>query len=140
MVTDAFRKGDKLFTLPDGSLLSVALSRVRKPKIRLKDNTATVELYLSAEVTEPHSLDLDSAALKRYLETHMNAELNEIFRALQSVNSDAMGFGRYAARRFQTVEAWEAYDWKAAYQRLNAAFSVQLRLLNKQNRTERTQP
>ena len=128
MVTDDFVRGEKLFTLPDGQTLSVTLSRVRKPKIRLTGNNATVELHLNADPTSPQSIPMDRDALKTFLKTQLEAELAAVFHALQSVNSDAMGFGRAAAQRMRTVEAWEAYDWKAAYRALSVTFTVQITL------------
>ena len=66
--------------------------------------------------------------LKGLLQSHLEQMLNSVFRALQKANSDAMGFGRFAAMRFLTAEDWEAYDWKAAYRALSVGFSVHIRL------------
>ena len=128
MVTDAFRRGEALLHLPDGRELAVTLYRMRKPKIALSGGRAAVTVYLEADPTEPQTVELDSMELRTILKTQLEAELSAVFAALQRVNSDAMGFGRAAAKRFRTVEAWEAYDWKAAYRALAVTFTVQLRL------------
>lgn len=128
MVKDVFRRGELLFTLPDGSPMSVTLYRMRAPKIRLNGSAAQVELYLEADPTEPQILSMDSETLRQYLEQQLSGELAAVFAALQRVGSDAMGFGRCAARAFRTAEAWEAYDWKADYQRLSVTFSVSVKL------------
>ena len=128
MVTDAFRRGDVLFTLPDGGEMAVTLYRVRKPKIRLSDGTAKVQLFLEADFSEPQTISVTSGALRTFIQERLENELSEVSRALQRVNSDAMGFGRFAARSFDTVEAWEAYDWKAAYRTLRIEFSVSVKL------------
>ncbi len=128
MVTGAFRSGELLFTLPDGQPLSVKLYRVRKPKIALKDSTATVRLYLEADVVGPETVSMTSDELKAFLKVQMEEMLMRVFLALRDANSDAMGFGRFAAKRFSTAEDWEAYDWKAAYRNLDAVFMVHVKL------------
>ena len=128
MVTDAFRKGGMRFTLPDGSTLDAALYRMRTPKIRLKNGTATVELFLEADILEPAFASADRDALITFLQDQLETELNAVLSALQSVNSDAMGFGRFRAKQFRTAAEWEACDWKAEYQKLSVTFSVSLML------------
>lgn len=128
MVTDAFRRGEVQLTLPDGRELAVTLYRMRKPKLRLSGGSASVTVYLEADPTEPQTIEMDSEQLKSLLQSHLETELMAVFSALQKANSDAMGFGRLAARRFTDTEAWEAYDWKAAYRTLSVTFTVQLKL------------
>ena len=128
MVTDAFRRGEVLYTLPDARRMTVVLYRMRKPKIRLYDGAATVELYLEADPSEPQTIPMDSETLKTFLKARLEEELFEVFSALQRANSDAMGFGRFAARAFRTVEDWQNYDWKADYRKLTVMFSVQVKL------------
>ncbi len=128
MVTDAFRKGELRFTLADGSMLDATVYRMRAPKIRLKNGEATVELFLEADIFEPADSSADRDQLKSFLKNRLETELSAIFSALQSVNSDAMGFGRYRAKQFKTVSDWEACDWKAEYRSLKAVFSVTIML------------
>ena len=73
------------------------------------------ELYLEADVISPQTVPMTSEECKAFLESHLEQMLVRVFTALRGANSDAMGFGRLAAKRFTTVEAWEAFDWKAAY-------------------------
>jgi len=128
MVTDAFRKGEMHFTLPDGRTLRAALYRMRAPKIRLGHGTATVNLFLEADVLEPTSLPMERNALKRFLTERIEAELSQVLTALQSVDSDAMGFGRFRAKQFRSASEWEACDWKSEYRELKVTFSVMLML------------
>lgn len=128
MVTDAFRRAELLFPLPDGTPMSVVVYRMRAPKITFRDSGAYAELYLEADPASPQSTGMERNELKRYLEERIEAELQAVFSALQRVNSDAMGFGRYAVRRFKSTEEWDAYDWKAAYRTLSVTFSVTLML------------
>lgn len=127
-VLDEFRKGELMFTLPDGQPLVVKLYRMRAPKIRLNAGEATVKLFLEADLMEPESMPMDSEALKSFLETRLAAELDAVFAALKRHNSDAMGFGRFAAKRFRSASDWEAFDWKAAYRDLRATFTVTVML------------
>ncbi|MBR0507759.1 MAG: hypothetical protein IJJ86_04040 [Clostridia bacterium] len=128
MVTDAFRRAELLFPLPDGTPMSVALYRVRAPKITMNENGARAELFLEAEPVSPQSTGMEREELKAFLSERIESELKAVLSALQRVNSDAMGFGRYAVRRFKSTEEWEAYDWKATYRTLNVTFSVKLML------------
>lgn len=128
MVTDAFRRGERICTLPDGQPLVVTLYRVRRPKIRLSDGTAQVRLYLEADVSKPQTVPMDSETFKAFVRDGIEAELAAVCRALQSVGSDAMGFGRFAAKGFRSAAQWEAYDWKTAYRALKVTFSVSLGL------------
>lgn len=128
MVTGAFRKGEMHYTLPDGGTLRAALYRMRAPKIRLKNGEATVRLYLKADVIEPETVLMERNALKAYLANRLETELSVVLAALQSVNSDAMGFGRFRAAQFRSASGWEACNWKAEYKTLRVTFSVTLML------------
>ncbi|MBQ4423706.1 MAG: hypothetical protein II872_05240 [Clostridia bacterium] len=128
MVTDAFERGELLLTLPDGTPMSVVLYRVRAPKITLTGENARVELYLEADPVSPEYTGMGRAERKAFLKERIEAELDAVFSALQRVNSDAMGFGRFAAMRFKSAEDWEAYDWKADYRTLSVSFSVTVML------------
>jgi len=128
MVTDAFRRGEILFTLPDGTPMSVTLYRVRAPKITLGEDAAHVRLFLEADPISPKSIGMERGALKTFIGQRIEAELNAVCAALQRVNSDAMGFGRFAAKRFKSAEDWEVYDWKNAYRLLSVSFSVTVKL------------
>ncbi len=128
MVTGAFKSGELLFPMPDGQQLSVKLYRVRKPKIALKGDTATVRLYLEADIVGPETVPMTSEELKALLKARLEEMLMRVFLALRETNSDAMGFGRFAAKRFLTAEDWEAFDWKAAYRSLDANFTVFIKL------------
>ena len=38
-------------------------------------------------------------------------------------------FGRQAVKRFRSVKAWEAFDWKAAYKTMDAEFLFKVELV-----------
>ena len=128
MVKDGFRRGEMGFVLEDGTALRVTLYRTRAPKIELDGRSAAVTLYLEADTYAPQAIPMESDALKSYLERQLSIELDAVLRALQEVNSDAMGFGRFAAKRFHTAAAWENYDWKADYRALSVTFTVNMML------------
>lgn len=128
MVTGAFRRGEMAFSLPDGKTVRVTLYRTRAPKIRVHGRDASVKLYLEADLNSPESVPMESEALKTLLEEQLEEELQTVLSALQRVNSDAMGFGRYAVRQFRSTDAWEAYDWKADYRALSVTFTVNVML------------
>ena len=128
MVTGAFERGELGFTLPDGQLLRVTLYPVRAPKIRLEKGKAEVELFFEADPFGPESLPMQSDTLRAFLEDRLKTELEAVFSAVQRVDSDVMGFGRFAAKRFFKASDWEQYDWKADYRTLTVSFSVSVML------------
>ncbi len=130
MVTDAFRRGKRVFTLPDGRPLVVTLYRMRRPQIELSGDTAQVKLYLEADFSQPQTVPMDSETFKAFVRDRIEADLAAVCRALQNAGSDAMGFGRFAAKAFHSAAAWEAYDWKTAYRALKVTFTVSLGLVN----------
>ena len=136
MTTGVFRKGEMLFTLPDRTLLSTALYRLRAPKIRLKGGEATVELFLEADVLSPVPVSTDGEELRRFLEAQLETELSGVCAALQRANSDAMGFGRFRAKQFRRVSDWENCDWKAEYRALSVRFCVTVMLSHNPRETE----
>ncbi len=128
MVLGTFRRGELQFTLPDGRPIRVTLYRLRAPKIRLSEGDASVSVFLEADPSDPERLPINRAELKAFLEDRLETELCEVFSVLQRAGSDAMGFGRYAAKRFRSVGEWKAYDWKTAYRSLSVSFSVTVML------------
>lgn len=128
MVRDTFESGELLCALPDGQPLAVRLYRVRRPNVTLYGNAAQVTVYLEADVTEPESVSMTSEELSDWIVSVLEERMRRTFSALQAANSDAMGFGRFAVRRFHSTAAWEAYDWKAAYRTLSVSFCVRLKL------------
>ena len=129
MVTGAFRKGELHFTLPDGTPLRVGLYRLHAPKIHLKGSKTTVALFLEADVLSPETA-ADRTELRQFIKEQLETELSALCSALQRANCDAMGFGRFRAKQFKSVSAWEACDWKAEYRALDVAFSVTVMLSN----------
>ena len=85
-------------------------------------------MYLEADLVSPQTVDMTSDELTAFLSSHLEQLLSRVFAALQRVNSDAMGFGRFAAMRFTSAEAWESFDAKAAYRALTVDFTAHVRL------------
>ena len=54
-----------------------------------------------------------------------------MLQRVQQLGSDCAGFGRLAIRRYATIEAWEATDWKSIYASAGLQVSVNLRLVEK---------
>lgn len=128
MVTDAFQSGELICTAQDGRMIEVKLRRVKRPRMSVENGQATAELFLEADVISPASDPIAEEALTALLETELASMLREVYDALRGMNSDAMGFGREAAKRFSTVEAWEAFDWKAEYRQMPCTFTAHVRL------------
>ena len=128
MVTGDFQRGEMRFTLPGQQEITVALYRVRAPKLHGSGSSVTAEIFLEADLLEPETLPIGSETLKAFLEEQIGKELGTVLLAQQRANSDAMGFGRLQAKRVRSASDWENYDWKADYRALKVTFSVTVML------------
>lgn len=129
MVNDRFERGRVLLQLDDGTLLTAYLYRLSAPKIEFSMDGACVSITLEADIEQPEYVPLEKRdAFQAMLEERLETELSHVLKSLQEHNSDAMGFGRYAVRSFDSTAAWEAFDWKAVYRSLPVSFSVNVRL------------
>lgn len=63
---------------------------------------------------------------KQRIEAYLSSRLLEVFEKCRSAGSDAMGFGRSAAKHFKTLREFDSYDWKAAFRNAEAEFIVEL--------------
>lgn len=61
---------------------------------------------------------------KKLVEEYFEKELDRIAKYCKKVNSDAMGIGRYVSKKFNTIEEWEAFDWKKMYPETEIKFNV----------------
>ncbi|MDD4075973.1 MAG: Ger(x)C family spore germination C-terminal domain-containing protein, partial [Eubacteriales bacterium] len=66
--------------------------------------------------------------LKAELTAYMENAVQGVFVSCRDMRCDALGFGRYASRRFSDAEAWRAYEWKEKYKSMRADFRVELLL------------
>lgn len=114
----------------DGQDVNVFVRSKGKPKFSLTlepKPAATVSVPLRAYLEQPEDMSEEEInEVKARLEAQIEEGLSELFYACRAKGSDAMGFGRYAVKRFSKQEAWRNYDWKAAYAMLEATFSVEI--------------
>lgn len=56
--------------------------------------------------------------------------ITQLLHTLQSLRSDALGFGRIAVRNYLTLDAWESSRWKEQYIRAQTDVDIRLTLVN----------
>ena len=126
-----FRAGRISFLLDSGETAVVRLERRRaiRRSLELEDSPlAQVTIPLRGEVELGANAAASNDDLEALLSQRLEAELNRLLSTLQSLNCDAMGFGKLAVRKFSDTGDWENYDWKEAYGRMECRFSVSLQL------------
>ncbi len=128
MALGEFYEGHIRLENEDGREVSLFISAESPPEVEMRlapTPAAKVSVHLSASPQQPESMDIESLnALGQTLERQLEDRLGELFRLCQSYESDAMAFGRSAAKQFATAEDWADYDWNAAYQSMSATFFV----------------
>lgn len=120
MVRGDFAEGQMTLYHPAHGTVSVKL-RLCRASVSLE----AVALSLEATVLYPLAAGEDEA-LVPWLASETERGLAETFAALQALNADAMGFGRFDAMQhpFAVTE-----DWKARYPAISPSFAVEVRLL-----------
>ncbi|MBR1586439.1 MAG: hypothetical protein IJ662_12935 [Clostridia bacterium] len=63
------------------------------------------------------------------LENQIGGEIRTLIQKLQGLDSDALGFGDLAVRRFWTIGAWESLNFKGLYREAAIDIRLSLRLL-----------
>ena len=132
MANGDFVQGRMRFTDAQGEESSVYLKAKGTPKVTLtlgEKPFAQVSIRLQAVIEQPEDLPAgQEPEVEAEMETHLTDALSRLFAACRACGSDAMGFGRSAIKQFGSAAAWEGYDWKSVYKRLNVAFSVDVEL------------
>lgn len=141
MATGKFTEGRRQIPGPGGKLLSVYLRAEKKPKttFSLTGNAAranvTIPLLMFVELPQTGGIGTDDTII-RFAEQSLTADTEALFACCRRLGCDAMGFGKQAVQSFHSGEAWEAFDWRAAYAGLEASFTYEIRLLHGVNKSE----
>lgn len=108
-------RGDarEVFYTAEGVYFTLSQRRAAKHRVTEKDGRFTLhaEVWLSA-IPAGFESSLSMAALRTHLENDFKRQL--LF--YQALATDPIGFGYQAARRFATIDQWEAFDWRSAFQ------------------------
>lgn len=134
LVAGGFENGGMTFPLPEGGgVLYAAVRQAGAADIELTAGAvprAEVRLSLRMSAMHPEELPqgLSAERMERRIEALLTERLERLFAACRALGTDVFGFGRIAVRQFQSVAAWEAYDWESAFCRMEAAFHVDVSL------------
>lgn len=133
MANGEFQNGRVQMMTDDGKPISVSLRQTKKPSRKLElGNPARgkVEVYLRADIELPQSdLGYTNEELEGMIEDELSAAYPPLFAACRELNADVFGFGRLAKGKFSLAADWENFDWKSAYRTMEAAFSVEVDLV-----------
>lgn len=133
IVRGDFCEGRMNIEIDNRVLCVFAANNKRRIRMKLDGEGASAEVEIKLNITierDPTNRvarEFDQGEGKK-LEEYLEREFERVFLKLKSLRSDAMGFGRSASMLFNDIDAYERFDWKDAYQRLKARFSVELSL------------
>ena len=107
----------------NGVPLHITASRPAALQVDVSVSPAVLRVELRCASEHPP----DSAADESAVETLLERDILSLIARLQSLGCDGIGFGGIAARRFLTVQAWEAFQWKRVYAAAQAQVKVTVR-------------
>jgi hypothetical protein len=100
----------------------VSLTPRYGPKLSVLNNGDRLTLYVHADLNLLPKLgaevDLDA------LQASFTQSIRALIEKLQSMGTDALGFGSKAVRQFQTLDAWQDSSWKQHYRAANLSIDV----------------
>lgn len=133
LATGQFQNGGMRFTDDStGREYYFRVTPAGPPDVKLTLNEtpqAQVRLQLGMSMVHPYRLEGETVeTLESKAQDWLQTGLQRLFDTCQQLGTDAFGFEKQAVRQFTSVAAWERYDWRAAYQRLQASFTVSVSL------------
>lgn len=132
MALDEFERGRIYMNDPDGQVMSVLLLRrnAAKHQLTLGDEPkAEIKIDLEVMIEMPSSIvGKDSTQLTRYIADFLERELEAVFASCQSLNADAFGLGKLAAKQLKSIGQWESFSFKERYPHIDMTFDVAVRL------------
>lgn len=134
LVRGDYRRGTLAYPLENGETASllVVLNK-KRTEVETSGENPRARVVLSLNITVEHDPSRGigeswHSGGRQRLEEYLEGELLKVFEKCRGLDSDAMGFGRYASMNFRSAEVWEAYRWKRAYSALEAEFEITLNL------------
>ncbi len=126
LLQDAFRQAFVTYKDPHdpGSFVSVQLSRGRPfsvtvdvtgPRPRIRGRVSLEAKLIGVQSGVDYSEPALQAELEESIAKQIETSIYELVKRTQEWGSDVIGLGRHAVPLFNTVEAWEAYDWLKKY-------------------------
>ena len=118
----------------DGAERAALIAKLEKKRISVNVDgapSAKAEYEISLTVGQDKSGRIGRewrSGMQQKLERYFETELARVFKLCRDCGCDAMGFGRYASKKFGSVESWENLNWKSIYPELDAEFIVKLTL------------
>ncbi|MDL2257646.1 hypothetical protein LJC42_00615 [Eubacteriales bacterium OttesenSCG-928-K08] len=132
MANGQFEHGRIQLAIGDEQSVSVSLTARKAPRVKLElgeKSSAHFAISLSALVERPEAVaHLSEQEVEDYISAYLERELLRVYEACKQQKSDVFALGKHAVVQFESVEQWEAYDWKSAYENTSVSFSVDVAL------------
>ena len=106
----------------DNVPLSVFPQSAARLEVDCTTQPVTLRVHLRCVIRYPPGYPPDEAVLCQTLQRDIAAVITK----MQELRCDGLGFGSVAARRFLTVQAWEAFGWRALYETAQVEVHVSL--------------
>lgn len=129
MATGKFSQGRIRVNYKDGRELSVMLFSNGAPKVSIEGDTVSFVISLVADVEMPKLIEsTTSKELEDFLAYYIASESARVFTAVQNADSDVFCVGQQMIKHMENDEQWASLDFDQVYGKLNAAFTVIIKL------------
>lgn len=118
----AFKRG--FFTIPDPKqpdlIVPLDVRQARKPEVKIRFDgerpVIRLKIRLESDILAVQSrINYENPKLKPVLEKafeqYIENSLAKLFQKCAALRTDVFGYGKTAAMRFGTIQAWERYNW-----------------------------
>lgn len=130
MATGIFKEGRIQIPDPNGHMVSILLAKKGAPKTTLalgEHPWANIRLELYASVDQPAIVaNIGREQLQNHISSYLESSMQEVFAACQQLGCDVFQLGDAAVVQFTDTRQWETFDWDAAYQAVEASFTVDI--------------
>ncbi|MEG1524007.1 MAG: Ger(x)C family spore germination C-terminal domain-containing protein [Clostridia bacterium] len=133
MGNGTFQSGRMQLLDRKGNTVSVYFEKDGEMKVHLTlwpMPRAIVTIPLTANIELPdRSIEESKERTQEMIAEQLAQGTQKVFACCQKHGADTFGFGKYAVKQFSRTVDWDRYDWKKAYQELNATFIYTVRLV-----------
>lgn len=115
------------------SQYAFTLEASKKPDVKVETGEfpkAEISIVLTGRVesdTAGNIVDVWESRLKREFEGYLEAELERVFLICRDMGSDVLGLGCRVSMQYTSTRAWEEYDWKEQYKKMEVQFRVKVK-------------
>jgi Ger(x)C family germination protein len=134
-----YQKG--IFTIQDplkpDLIIPINLRLIEKPKIEIYLNGDKINIYITVKTEGDiyaiqSNINYENPQMIGMIENATQQQLiqgfYDVIAKCQSMNSDVLGFGKYALNKFATIEELESYNWNDRFNQADISISVEFKI------------